>query len=215
VSTNRLVKYWDSAEDLPALVSLNLNKTISEYPAIGWVRANKVASEELLTEINELRKENSNLHQTNEDLQEELAQFNSQPVVENLAGLDEKVKLFGTYTSSYQHQRSSWEITLTWSQIFTFIAPYLPSSPRDRHVKEILEEAAFKMRDIKGYSPDLDDQLFRTIALQLQVLNLVQIKHTHVPAGGTGYWSLTPYGTRLMIQLRTVKKPASDNKDIK
>jgi len=62
VMDGRLVKFWKSAEELPRLVALSLTKTIKMYPAIGWVRANKIASDELLIEINQLRKENQKLN---------------------------------------------------------------------------------------------------------------------------------------------------------
>lgn len=39
VATNRLVKFWKSAEELPGLVALNLSKAIKSFPAVGWVRA--------------------------------------------------------------------------------------------------------------------------------------------------------------------------------
>ncbi|PPK77417.1 uncharacterized protein DUF4062 [Methylobacter tundripaludum] len=61
VATGRLVKFWQNAEALPGIVALSLSKTIKMFPAIGWIRADKVSSEELLIEINELRKKNAEL----------------------------------------------------------------------------------------------------------------------------------------------------------
>ena len=69
VASNRLVKFWKSAEELPGMVALSLSKTIKTYPAVGRVRASSVASEEMLIEINELRKENSELRLSLTDLQ--------------------------------------------------------------------------------------------------------------------------------------------------
>jgi hypothetical protein len=45
VSSNRLVKFWSKAEELPGLVALSLSKTIKMFPAVGWVRANIVGNE--------------------------------------------------------------------------------------------------------------------------------------------------------------------------
>lgn len=59
VATGRLVKFWLSKEELPGIVALSLSKTIKMFPAVGWVRADKVSSEELLIEINDLRKQNA------------------------------------------------------------------------------------------------------------------------------------------------------------
>ena len=58
VMDGRLVKFWKAAEELPGLVALSMTKTIKMYPAIGWVRTSNVANENILQEINELRKEN-------------------------------------------------------------------------------------------------------------------------------------------------------------
>lgn len=54
VMTGRLVKFWNKAEELAGLVAFSLTKTIKTYPAIGWVRANNIASESILAEINDL-----------------------------------------------------------------------------------------------------------------------------------------------------------------
>jgi chaperonin GroEL len=44
VAQDRLVKFWKNATELPGLVALSLTAAIKQYPAVGWVRANKVAS---------------------------------------------------------------------------------------------------------------------------------------------------------------------------
>lgn len=61
VANNRLVKFWKNADELAGIVASSLPSTIKLFPAVGWVRANKVSNEELLSEINELRKENAAL----------------------------------------------------------------------------------------------------------------------------------------------------------
>lgn len=85
------MKFWKSAEELPGLVALSLAKTIKMFPAVGWIRANKVASEDLLTEVNDLHKKIT-------ELQAASAEF--RPTIENLAGLEDRVKLYGTYFRS-------------------------------------------------------------------------------------------------------------------
>lgn len=42
VATNRLVKFWSKAEDLPHLVSVSVSIAIINYPASGWVRSNNI-----------------------------------------------------------------------------------------------------------------------------------------------------------------------------
>lgn len=63
VSASRLVRFWNTAEELPGLVALSLSKTIKTYPATGWVRSNSVVNPEIYQELNEIRKENSQLQE--------------------------------------------------------------------------------------------------------------------------------------------------------
>jgi len=61
VTTSRLVRYWNTKEQLPGLVATSLPKTIKMYPAIGWVRGDSVSSSQQVDEINSLLKENKKL----------------------------------------------------------------------------------------------------------------------------------------------------------
>ena len=97
VAAGRLVKHWRIAEDLPGLVSTSLMNAIKRFRAVGWVRANRAANEDVLGEINELRKQNAELQATVAALSAE-----AQPAIENLAGLDEKIVLHGKCDEYYR-----------------------------------------------------------------------------------------------------------------
>ncbi|WP_431150522.1 DUF4062 domain-containing protein [Acidovorax facilis] len=200
VSTGRLVRFWNSANELPGIVALSLSKTIKTYPARGWIRADRIAKEEVLAEINELRKRNA-------ALSTELAALRTAPAakVENLAGLDEAIEVSGKHWSQ---GRSGylWTARPTWRQIFSIISPYLVRHPAASTVKGVLEKGLFKMSSASGSSPDLEDQVFQTISVQLKALGLVNIQYTKNIAGGMDlFWSATPSGERLTLDLRTVK----------
>jgi hypothetical protein len=204
VSTGRLVKHWKSADELPNLVTVSLVHTTRMFPAVGWIRANKAASEELLTEINELRKENAQLKSATGELR---------PTIENLAGLQDEINLYGTYHHYSHSNRQSWNTKVTWGEIFGYVSPYLIRIPNDEYVKTILASAAFSKsgRSDHGDSPILNDQIFRTVGVQLKALGLVSLAYSQTTTGGMNlFWSLTPSGDRLMMELRTVKavKPA-------
>ena len=206
VSKDRLVKFWKSADELPSLVTTSLVYTTKMFPAIGWVRANKAASVDLLTEINELRKQNAHLQKATGEFR---------PAVENLAGLGDKVNIYGTCVSKYRRQTGrgelvSWKATYTWGEIFGCVSPYLVSIPTDGYVKSILTSDAFAQSDygtLNYESPEMNDQLFRTVAVQLQALGLVNVEYSPTITGGMGlFWSNTRSGERLMMELRTVKR---------
>jgi len=214
VSTGRMVKFWKSADELPGLVSLSLSKTIKMFPALGWVRPNTLASEQVLTEVNDLRKQNDTFRNSIAALQEKVAELESPPIIENLARLEDKVRLHGKCYNRAHNRADTWAIELTWAQVFLFIAPYLQMLPSDGRVTKILADAAFAQsyESSHGYNPSLDDQTFRTIALQLTTLGLVTTVYAESTRGTMAlFWRITPQGNRLMIEQRTVKKASKSS----
>ena len=202
VASNRLVKFWNTAEELSGLVALSLSKTIKMHPAIGWIRADKISSEDLLSEINELRKENDTL---NESLSEYVNKTTVK--IENLADIDDNFNVTGRYYNSTHKRYYSWETAASWREMFAAISPYLLQYPNEDYVKLRLSEALFKKSDKSGSSGKLDDQVFQTIKIQLLALGLVNVKYTKDTKGGMGlFWSLTPTGEASLLKTRTVQK---------
>lgn len=203
VSTSRLIKSWNSAEELPGLVSLSLSKTIKTYPAVGWVRANFVGSVELLQDLNEQRKEN-------QILKEKLQEFENNEIqeikIENLAGLDDEIKVIGSYYSKYG--ASTWEIKKTWQDLFSLLSPYLLETLHDEKVEKIISKTLFDMTDnSSGYSEKIDPQIYQTIKIHLKLLGLVDVSYLKTTQGGKAlFWSLTEKGQQLMYELRGVRK---------
>ncbi len=201
ITAGRLVKYWTQAKDLPGLVALSLSKTIKMFPAVGWVRANAVANTDLLSELNELRKENNLLNVRIKEIEQ-------QPLekVEGLADLDVKFTIHGK--SSGRSGFENWQKTLTWSEIFAYIAPYLLQFPNADHVKTQLTNTLVNILRKEGFSHQIDDQEFQTISIQLKALGLIYIKYSETVGGRMDlFWSLTPQGDRLMMMLRTIIAP--------
>jgi len=205
VAVGRLVKFWTKAEDLPGIVSLSVSKIIKSFPAIGWVRANRVSNEELLSEINELRKENIVLKTQIQKYEKETI-----PSIDNLADIDDSIKIGGRYYSSPHKTYYTWSVDITWKEIFSLISPFLLNIPSESYVKNIMA------REIsKENSPSINDQDFQTIKIQLLSLKLIDVQYSKTVQGGMGwFWSLTPKGNKLMVELRTIKNPNID-KDIK
>ena len=110
VSSNRLVKFWNNANDLPGLVALSLSKAIKLYPSTGWIRGDNGSSEELFKEINQLRKENQKL-------------INQQNPTRSLSKLDrsileKKITISFSYQNNNEKQSHSINAEFTWKQIF-------------------------------------------------------------------------------------------------
>lgn len=202
VETNRLVKYWKTAEELPGIVSLSLSKTIKTYPAIGWVRGGASASSEILEELNTVRKQN-------EELRALLAAANAvdEPRIADIAGLDELFLLNGKYCLAYDGQRYSWNSSLTFGQMFALIAPHLIEHPNDGLVKSKLVRAILKAQHKDPYDCEVDDQPYQTLKIQLKALGLVNLQYSSTTKGGMAlFWSLTKKGEGAMTELRVVRK---------
>jgi hypothetical protein len=169
------------------------------HPAVGWVRANTAANVQVLSEINELRKQNA-------QLREALADASPRPVLKDLAGLDEPVRMFGEYWHPRYNTLYGWGVDTTWRTLFQYVSPYLVQHPSEDRVKNVLAEALFKTSGEKGTNVKLDDQLFQTVGIQLKALGLVKLSYSQTTTGGMAlFWSLTGAGEQLLLQVRTVR----------
>ncbi len=202
VKTGRLVKFWKNAQELPGLVSLSMSKTIKTYPATGWVRADKVASESILAEINQLRKENMQLRKTVTELD-----LNKKYKIENIADFDSDFIIH----CSFSHPRSQTyhkEVKISWRKIFSSIAPFLIGYPNDQLIENkfsrFLKEFS-TMSDI--FEIHINEQDFKTIAIQLKAYGLVKIEYSQTVDNKMAlFWSLTPKGEKIMIENRIIRQ---------
>lgn len=201
--SGRLSKEWKTPDDLAGLVSRALHISFKRFPAVGWIRANKAASQDLLNDVNLLRN-------ANDQLKEKLAQLeNNLPVVEDIASLDDEFTVHGIATfysgSGYNpgSETRSWVNKLSWRKIFETVSPYLMQYESDKSVKGLLAD---NLRTYQRGSACINDQDFQTIKIQLQAYNLIKVECLKNSSGRDYYWSLTQRGRALMVSLRTIKK---------
>jgi hypothetical protein len=191
-ATGRLVKFWKSGDELASQVAISMVATMSRFPRVGWIRGSNVASEDLLREINDLRKEN-------EALKKAAQKSSAPPDLSGIkpAGLDSTFTINGVYTLS--GVRQPWQVPLTWEQIFYFISPYLIKPVDQDAVQRALHKSIIEKHGIRQYQNFMNDQDFQTVAVQMKVLGLIEFS---VSQQGTTFWKLSPAGERLMYQLR-------------
>lgn len=150
--TGRLVDFWEEPKDLRGIVAVSLNKTIKMFPAIGWVRGDKVANESLLLEANQLRMENETLQSQlvgqSEEIwgdHEQLDDFDAYFIVKyndtELDPLD-----FGTKTERKVH-----EVKRSWRQLFRLIAPTAMNFGELNSARSAVYENISHEKDMLGY----------------------------------------------------------------
>ncbi|ELX11472.1 hypothetical protein Jab_1c00550 [Janthinobacterium sp. HH01] len=197
VQTGRLIKHWENSHDLPGLVSLSLNKAIRTYPAQGWMRASNFKYEELLSDINQLRKENAELHAKLNEFQ--FSMF------DDLADLDEMIVLQGTLSDSILSIKP-WNHEISWGKLFSLIGPDLMRGKADHDVEILLCNEVVKIFRPFSISTTIDRQIYNTVKIQFQAYGLVKIEGVKLSNGDfTDYWNLTEKGKMEIIRLRTIR----------
>ncbi|MCE3027982.1 DUF4062 domain-containing protein [Salinicola sp. DM10] len=205
VMTGRLVKFWQAASELPGLVALSLTKTIKMYPAVGWVRANHAASEDILSDINQLRKQNAELQNTVNELGVQQAAD-----IKGIADIDSEFTINGSYyirrRGSSISQEYLFSSTITWRNLFALIAPYLVENPNDGLVKRKLAASLLEREGKSGSTISINDQEFKTVTIQLEAYGLITTSYNKTTQGGMAlFWRLTKKGKQLMIESRVIK----------
>jgi hypothetical protein len=203
---SKLCKDWGNAYELGAVVSRSLTQLMKSNPRTGWVRADKVGSEELLEEINNLRKDN-------QALREKIAKFEGDSSISidtrNIA-FDEEVSLYGTYEyKSYErYYEKEWNYNISWKHLFKLISPYLLRWYNEETIQSQIATSILKEKGIgKFYSGIVDKEVLQSIKVQFLPLGLIQLNTLNTAGGGTGlFWALTQKGKLTMLNERSVKK---------
>ena len=140
-----------------------------------------------------------------------------QQYLQDIAGLEEKVRIRGTKSHMWQGQMISqhWEVVVAWKQLFESIAPYLMEYPNDKKVERLLTSIAFSYTGQKADTfVEMNNQDFQTIKVQFIGLRLVHVSYSETTKKDMAlFWSLTKGGEQLMMRLRTIKttKPHTSN----
>jgi hypothetical protein len=221
--------YWKSAEELKAKVIIGITSTVKRHPAVGWIRADQVPTEATLTELLLLRERISELESTaeNERTQppkgiDELFQGEDTFAIKHSFDARKSIKEFPHYdVTSYTAT-----INPTWNEIFAAVAPSMISEASKTRFNHLLTEffesysrkRFRKDKDLKG--TELTDFAFNdedldTCLVQLRALGLIKESVRQRSVKDTrAYWSLTPYGDHLMVQLRALRRVTNKTEEI-
>jgi len=190
---SKMCKDWTNADDLAGKVSTSLDSQIKRNPRCGWVRANKVSSDEANRKILELQAENKKLT-------EEINFLTSKsPEGNELYQQGEDVFSIHYAVSCWPEEDYMDSIDKTWNDIFLSVSTLLLKPVSEEAIKEKLEES------LPQNHTRIDVSDFQTIIIQLMALKLIT---TDVAKdyGVYTYWVLTPYGRSEMVKLKAIKR---------
>jgi hypothetical protein len=189
-----LVDYWVAPDQLATKVVAAIAQEVSNNPGVGWIRGNRAASEDLLNEINNLRKENEQLRSATPKIN-----------VSNLAGLDETFVIHYRYRRSYNEPERSSEISLSWREILKIIGPEFRTLTNTSGIQSALSQY---MRDVLGRANQ--DRTFsmtdkERILNQMELLGFLKSGVYPLKGGGQGlFYLLTPSGLAEVLRLNAV-----------
>lgn len=193
----RLRKTWSNADDLAGKVSISLQKTIKTYPAIGWVRADKIATEESLNELIKAKEEIDALRKTILEIRE------TQPndfYGDDLASLDDDhiIKYMEFSKGDYTTTRHD-EISINLGMIYDKVAPRVDEGCSESTIGIEVSNIVYlllgdELINVTVYSDDI-------ITLRMHFIALGLIEYYN------SWWSLTDKGKDQMLRRRIIRKP--------
>jgi hypothetical protein len=217
----KMVRFWDSPADLGSQVSRSLVKLIKAEPAVGWIKADALPSEDTTRELLKLRRRVDELEA---DLQR--AKMNAPAGAEGLAqgadtfciDVDLSYKSADSTADVVEPGRYGFETT--WNAIFSTLAPLMLDDASDGQLRRALTSFVYSIGvdtlqqdpDIVAYETDpgewaMVDSAFHTVIIQLRALGLiVKSEKPRSIRDSQTYWSLTPFGDETMTRLLAVKR---------
>lgn len=199
VKANSIVDFWSNPDELATKALAALAQSQFSHPGIGWIRARHAASEDLLREINELRKENEQLKSAN--------QLNAIDITDvKIADLDEKFTFYFSYGRYPSRIRKS--ITIPWRDIIRIIGPNFRSPSFASQISKAFERHIMRGESAWNFVVDGADK--QTILAQMEVLGIIKsiVRETDKGSFVTEY-QLTQYGHKLALLENLVKSSSS------
>ena len=214
VSDGRLCKMWHTSSELISSVIISLVEEVANNPQMGWTRGNFEDSAELLSQINNLRKEKERVEKKYNEIKGKYDELTKQR--DDIACGSENYTICGTktqYSSNGYGRTTSYSvdrnITLTWDKIFSAIGPYLTAPTNfDGFLGYLMDSIN------SAYNADfsyLNDDCAQTVKVQLCALGLIRCYQAKLVKGSLAEAiEITEKGSRYLIELKTVK----NNKNI-
>jgi hypothetical protein len=221
VESKHTCVYWRNVDDLKARVIIGLTAAVKRQPAVGWIRADEVPSDATLADILALRNRVA-------ELEAEAAASRDRPPEgsEGLAHGDDTFDVNFEFVARKtldtmpfeENTRYKATISPTWDSIFAAVAPCMIQEASAALLRRAFlsffevearrtfeDRKEFKQRQLRDFR--FHDDEIETAIVQFRALGLIRESTRKRSLRDSGvYWSLTPYGNTLMVQLRAIRR---------
>lgn len=218
--------YWRGPDDLKAKVIIGLTAAVKRHPGVGWIRADEVPSDATLADLLALKNRVA-------ELEAEVAASRDRPPAgsEALAHGDDTFSVHFAFVGRRRvdaypyHEDEGFKATIlpTWDSIFAAVAPCMIQEASAATLRRAFltffeaegrrtfqDRKEFKHRELRDFEFQHDE--VETCIVQLRALGLIRESTRKRSIRDAGvYWTLTPYGNTLMVQLRAIRRsPLAD-----
>ncbi|RAK16921.1 uncharacterized protein DUF4062 [Salipiger aestuarii] len=202
VMDGRLVRMWNTRQDLEPLVLKALIHAFNDLPQQGWIRGDTAASDETLAQANKALQENAELKGKLAELKNK-----SEPAIEGLANLSStfsvRCRRKARRSNGSPHYYDE-PFGATWADLFVSIAGCLTRPMVDVVIVKGVQALAEDWGLAEVTSMYDADRV--TIKAQLLALGLIEARQSKATQGGVQeFLSLTDKGRRLFLEMRVVR----------
>ena len=204
----RLCKKWSNSYELGSVVSRSLIKLINNKPEIGYIRGD-LASD--ATTLNQLR---TKIQELKDEL--EMVKIAKPEDIEDLAqGKDVLKIMYHHGNRSYGSDASGLKLCdepleMTWDEILSLLGPSMFDEESQGSLRRKLENQIRKAhfpKESNYYSTDIQNEIFDSIITQIFSLGIIEkSSKKHTASDSNTYWSLTPYGEKVILKLKAIRK---------
>lgn len=212
----KLIKYWETPENLGSVVSRSMVRLIKDFPTEGWVKSNSAIDEKSVREIAKLQRENNELKEKLKIIATEAPKG-----TEEFSQGEDKIEISYTFTAKEKKGYNSYDCTMTetftWNDLFSCVAPKMIDECTDYALLQaygefLIYNSGWKEKEDfssleNAHSFILTLESFNLIKVQFKALGLICLGDKKRSATDRQtYWKLTPYGDYIMTQLLAIKK---------
>lgn len=203
IRDGRIVKFWNSKEELTLQVAESLAQTTKIKPGIGWVRGDVVGSVELLSELNDLRKKNDLLEQNIKNLE-------SFAHLEDLADMEDEI-ILRFLTRSLNENQKIQQLSVSWKKLFVLIGPTFMAPRKEDNINGLLVSYVRQQFGWRGTWIDVLDEDIDTIKIQFIAMGFLCSRIVAEGSVQAEVLQLTPTGTRALISFKAVRATQADS----
>jgi len=204
----KMCKFWTNPEGLAAQVVLSLTSMIKTNPRTGWIKGDVISSEKANSEILKIKDENEVLLAKIKKLEE-----SGPDGIEKLSQGDDLYSVHFDYkvyvgNDTYETEYEDGAEEFSWNKIFAFLSPHLVIECEESNLNMFFNDFIRRNADSSfGRVTKIYDECFQEVKVQFIALGLIQESTRKKSAGNVHkYWSLTPYGNKMMMKLKAIKK---------